>query len=361
MRNIKKITLWVFISLVIISGLMALLVWAITYHPSEVQDEAIVCAEDAPILQPGQSLKVLTYNVQFMAGKNYVFFYDLPNDAGPDERPSAADITCTVQEVARIIRDENPHIILLQEVDDGSARTDYEDQLARLLAFLPQDYKCRTSAFYWKAAFVPHPRIRGAIGQKLSIISKYRINQATRYQLALAPGNPLTQQFSPKQAILEARLPVENGQDFALLTTHLEVANRGTEVMQKQVAAVMERLDSLNQEGYAWLIGGDFNLLPPGQFDRLQEDQKSSFRAETELKPLFDRYNVVPSLEALNGDQGPQWYTRFVNDPSVTKPDRTLDYIFFADRVTLVNSYVRQHDTLSISDHLPVIAEFALP
>ena len=28
------------------------------------------------------------------------------------------------------------------------------------------------------------------------------------------------------------------------------------------------------------LIGGDFNLLPPGQFDRLQESQKSGFRAE---------------------------------------------------------------------------------
>ena len=361
MRHIKKIAIWALTSLVIIAGLLALLVWAITYHPSDVQDEVVVCAEDAPVLQSGQSLKVLTYNLQYMAGKNYVFFYDLPNDAGPDERPSAADITKTVQEVARIIRDENPDIVLLQEVDDGSARTDYEDQLARLLASLPQEYKCHTSAFYWKAAFVPHPRIMGPIGHKLSIVSKYQINQATRYQLALAPGNPLTQQFSPKRAILEARLPVENSQDFALLTTHLEVANRGTEVMQKQIDAVIERLDSLNQDGYAWLIGGDFNLLPPGQFDQLQENQKNNFRATTELKPLFDRFNVIPSFEDINCDNGPQWYTMFVNDPSTTKPDRTLDYIFFADNMALVNGYVRQNDTLSISDHLPVIAEFILP
>lgn len=361
MRNIKKIAIWVFISLVIISGFLALLVWAITYHPPAVQAEAIVCAEDAPVLQPGQSLKVLTYNVQYMAGKNYVFFYDLPHDAGPDERPSAADITQTVQEVARIIRAENPDLVLLQEVDDGSARTDYEDQLARLLALLPQDYRCHTSAFYWKAAFVPHPRIMGAIGHKLSIVSKYQIDQASRYQLALAPGNPLTQQFNPKRAILEARLPVENSQDVALLTTHLEVANRGTEVMQKQVAAVRERLDALDQNGATWLLGGDFNLLPPGQFERLQEDQKSNFRAETELQPLFDRYHVIPGLEDIHGDNASQWYTMFVNDPRTTKPDRTLDYIFFAESMTLVDGYVRQHDTLSISDHLPVIAEFKLP
>jgi endonuclease/exonuclease/phosphatase family metal-dependent hydrolase len=177
---------------------MALLVWAITYHPAEVQAEAIVCAEDAPVLQPGQSLKVLSYNVQFVAGKNYVFFYDLPDDAGPDERPSAADIAQTVQEVARVIRAENPDVILLQEVDDGSARTDHEDQLARLRALLPQDYKCHTATFYWKAAFVPHPRIMGAIGQKLAIVSKYRLDRASRYQLALAPGNLLTQQSSTR-------------------------------------------------------------------------------------------------------------------------------------------------------------------
>jgi endonuclease/exonuclease/phosphatase family metal-dependent hydrolase len=361
MRHIKRIAVWILASLGIIAGLLVLLVWAITYHPSEVQEQAVVCAEAAPVLQPGQSLKVLTYNVQYMAGKNYVFFYDLPNNAGPDERPAAADITQTIQEVARIIRDENPDIVLLQEVDDGSARTNYEDQLARLLALLPRDYKCHAYAFYWKADFVPHPRIMGAVGQKLSIISKYKIDQADRYQLPLAPADPLTRQFSPKQAILEARLPVTNGQDLILLTTHLEVARMGTEVMQKQVAAVRARLDSLNQDGYAWLIGGDFNLLPPGQFERLQQDQQRNFRPETELKPLFEHYNVIPDSADITGDNGAQWFTMFVNDPSTSEPDRTLDYIFFADSITLTNGYVRQHDTLNISDHLPLIAEFRLP
>ncbi len=357
----KKIAIWVLTGLVIMVGLLAVLVWAITYHPSDVQDEVVICPETAPALQPGQSLKVLTYNVQYMAGKNYIFFYDLPNDAGPDERPSAADITQTLQEVARIIQAENPDIVLLQEVDDGSTRTDDEDQLARLLALLPQDYQCHTSAFYWKAAFVPHPRIRGAIGQKLSIISKYQIDQATRYQLPQPLADPQTQQYSPKQAILEARLPVEKGQDLIILTTHLEVAKRGTEVMQKQVAAVNERLDALNQNGHTWLMGGDFNLLPPGQFEQLQENEKSNFRAGTELKPLFERYNVIPGAVEINGDNGPEWYTMFVNDPSTSKPDRTVDYIFFGDNLALVNGYVRQHDTLNISDHLPVIAEFRLP
>lgn len=341
--------------------LLGLLVWAITFHPAPSQAAAVVCPEEAPLLQPGQRLKALTYNVQFMAGKNYVFFYDLPHDAGPDERPAAVDIEQTLREVARLIRAEDPDVVLLQEVDDGSTRTDAEDQLARLLTLLPPAYRCHTAAFYWKAAFVPHPRIRGAIGQKLAIISKYRIEEATRYSLPQTPADPLTRQFSPKQAILEARLPVENDQDFMLLTTHLEVANRGAEIMQNQVAAVDQRLAALDQEGYVWLIGGDFNLLPPGQFEQLQASQQGDYRSETELKPLFERYQVIPGLEEVKGEQASQWYTRFVNDPSVGKPDRTLDYFFFAEGLTLVEGYVRQHDTLNVSDHLPVIAEFELP
>ena len=76
---------------------------------------------------------------------------------------------------------------------------------------------------------------------------------------------------------------------------------------------------------------------------------------------MFERYNVIPGLDEINGDDASQWLTMFVNDPSTTEPDRTLDYIFFSDKLALVNGYVRQHDTLSISDHLPVIAEFTLP
>ena len=361
MARLIKYAGWGLSGLLIIGGLLALLIWAITYHPADVQEEAVVCRPDAPILEPGQTLKVLTYNVQYMAGKNYVFFYDLPGNAGPDERPSAADIEATLRAVARIIQAEDPDVVLLQEVDDGAARTDTEDQLARLLALLPPDYRCHTAAFYWKADFVPHPRIMGAAGQKLAIISKYQINRATRYQLPLAPADPVTRQFSPKQAILAAGLPVAGRQDFALLTTHLEVANRGSEVMQQQVAAVAERLDALDRNGFPWLIGGDFNLLPPGQYERLAKRQQPHFRAETELKPLVDRYPVIPAPADVTGENGAAWLTMFTNDPATAGPDRTVDYLFFSEKLSLLDGYVRQHDTLAISDHLPVIAEFRVP
>lgn len=361
MPAITKIVFWFLAGLGFLIVLLIILVWLTTFHPAKVQAEAVHCTGKAPTLKPGQRFKVMTYNVQYMAGKNYVFFYDLPDNSGPDERPTSEDITKTLAEVAGIIQDEDPDIILLQEVDDGAARTDYEDQLARLLDLLPAEYVCHTSSFYWQAAFVPHPRIHGAAGHKLSIISKYHLQGSTRYQLPIADTNPITQQFNYKRAILETHLPVEDSQELVVLTTHLEVSSQGTGIKQGEMAAINERLAALNQAGYPWLLGGDFNLLPPGQIDRLPEIYRRDFRPKTELAPLLDRYRVIPSLVDLQGVEAQKWFTMFPNDPSITEPDRTVDYIFFTDDLTLNTYYVRQHDTLSISDHLPLVAEFTLP
>jgi endonuclease/exonuclease/phosphatase family metal-dependent hydrolase len=344
--------------LVLLSGFVVALVWLTTFHPPEAQAESVVCEAEPPPLQAGQSLKVLTYNVQYMAGKNYFFFYE----GGLDVRPSAQDTVQTSELIAGIIRQEDPDLILLQEVDDGSRRTDYEDQLVRLLEHLPDDYKCHTSAFYWQADFIPHPSIWGAIGHKLTIISKYRIDRATRYQLPLTAADPITQQFSPKRAILETRLPLPEGGDLFVLTTHLEVSNRGADVMQRQTTAVANRLAELSQSGVPWLIGGDFNLLPPGQYERIREDQQQNFRPKTELITLFERHQVVPGLSDVSGPESQRWFTFFPNDPTIPEPDRTLDYIFVSAGTAILDGHVRRDKmTMSASDHLPVIVEIELP
>ena len=39
----------------------------------------------------------------------------------------------------------------------------------------------------------------------------------------------------------------------------------------------------------------------------------------------------------------------------VNGPDRTIDYLFSSRSLSIEKAYIRQHDTLDISDHLPVI------
>src|SRR5260221_14178555 len=108
MSRIKRIVKWGVLAILVVVIVFFAFVWFGTYHPADIEAMAVSCPPSAPTLQTGQSLKVLTWNVQTMSGKNYVFWNDLPNGNGPDERPSPKDITLTLTEVARILKAENP-------------------------------------------------------------------------------------------------------------------------------------------------------------------------------------------------------------------------------------------------------------
>lgn len=346
--------------LVLVGGGLAW-VYLATYHPKKIQNEEVSCGQDVPMLKSGQTLKVLSWNVQYMAGKGYVFFYDLLDGSGPDTRPAKDSVSLTIKEVARVIKQEDPDIILLQEIDEGAARTDKEDQLKRLLGLINKDYQCHCSAFYWKASFVPHPKVMGSVGMKLATISKYKIKEGIRHQLALIPQNLLMQQFNIKRAVLETRLPVEGEKELVVFNTHLSAFAQGTNTMENQVAQVNKMLQEKTKQGHAWLIGGDFNLLPPGEaYEQLSKHQKKYYKPQTEIASYFKDYQAVPNMSQTTGEQRSAWFTHFPNDPSVKQPDRTIDYLFFAKNITLGKTSVGQKDTWRISDHLPLMVEFHL-
>jgi len=327
-----------------------------------MKPEKVFGTGPGPLLTPGQQIKVMSWNVQYMAGKNYVFFYDLADGKGPDRRPTQADIVATLKEVARVIREENPDIILLQEVDDNARRTDYQDQLALLLELIPADYKFHASTFYWKSSFVPHPKIMGKVGMKLSTISKFKIVEAFHHQLPLRRISALRQHFDLKRAVLETRLPVKGGNDFIVMNTHLSAFAQGEDTMQRQVQQLKKLMDQFTKEGSAWVLGGDFNLLPLGSgYERLAGHQKKYYQEKTEIEHLTSEYASVPSLKEVKGNAPEKWYTHFSNDPKITVPDRTIDYIFYSDNLQLGNHGVIQEGTLHISDHMPIVAEFTIP
>lgn len=362
MKTALKILRWVgILLLVVVLGLVGFL-WFGNYHPAPVEEMAVTCPETAPKLDGGQTLKVLTWNVQTMSGKNYVFWSDLPNNDGPDEKPSQEDITATLSEAARVIKEENPDIVLIQEIDDGAERTYYEDQLARFTALLPE-YPCVTSAFDWKSAYVPHPRIHGSVGWKVAILSKYQISKADRIQMSIAKGSTIEEQFKIKPAILKATLPLSGGGEFVAMTVHLDLYVQGTDSKDVQLAEMNKVLTELNTAGTPWLIGGDFNLLPfdDAAYNRLLPDHQRAYNPKSEIKYLFDLYQSVPNAGEVTGSDFAKWFTRWPNDPAITAPDRTLDYFFLSDLMTIGKHYVRMDDTLEISDHFPVIMEAQLP
>jgi endonuclease/exonuclease/phosphatase family metal-dependent hydrolase len=359
--RVRKALFWGCGAMASIGVAMVLLVYGLTYHPGAVEPAIVYGGTNAPILRPGQKLRVLTWNVQYMAGKNHRFFYE----GGHDERPLPEEIETTLAGVARVIREENPDVVMLQEVDDGSRRTDNLDQVACLLALLPAEYAHHASAFYHKARFIPEPHILGSVGLKLVTLSKYRIREAVRHQLPLVPKDPLTQQFYFKRAILEAHLPVAGGNDFVVLNTHFDAWAAGTGTKARQIKCAQVLMEQLDRAGCSWCFGGDLNLLPPGSVrSRLSEADQKIYDQVSELTPLFDRYPAVPTSSEVGGADFARWLTHFPNGKP--EPDRTIDCVVFSPLVKLGEHYVRQTDPgktdfLKLSDHFPLVVEVTLP
>ncbi len=353
------------LSLVVVLIATGFLGWAwqgVPQYPDH-QSAEYSCNNEAPADEDSLTdFKVLSFNVQYMASKNYVFFYDM--DGATDSQPSMEHVQLTLDRVADIIRDEDPDVVLIQEINDATdSRTHNYDQITALQQRLEKEaFPCESSAYYWKADYVPHPKIAGSVGMKLLTLSRHPIVQSDRYQLPLMPMDPVSQRFYFQRALLETHLQVGE-QVVAVLNTHYDAWGEGTDVMRGQVAATQKRLEALDAAGIPWVLGGDFNLLPPDgdrQRPRIEQAGTGIYDKDTAIAPLYQNYGAIPSLENLNSAEEARWYTHLSNDPRVTAPDRTIDYLFYSNQWQLQNSYIRQRDTLDISDHLPVVGVFAL-
>jgi len=346
--------------------LLAALVWCavhlLTWRPEPREAATLTCRAESPVLVPGQALKVMTWNIQSLAGKRQAFAYTIDGGtSGNDTRPTAQDLAYNLDEVARIIRDEAPDLVLLQEVDDGARATDGQDQLALLQERVVDLYPCTAQAFDWKADFVPLPPVFGSVGRKLATLSKYRITQAVRLQLAQRPGQwPITA-FEPRRAVLSSYLALRDGGQLAVLNTHLDPYQDGDDTPLQQLQKIVRRVDKLESLGTPWILGGDLNMLPLGQQRRLAPALSARYSPDSDLHLLWDKYPMIPSNTQASGSERAQWLTYFPNDPGLTGPDRTLDYLVHSPRLQRVEARVRQEDTLEISDHLPVIGRFLLP
>lgn len=358
-----RILLRLILLMVLLTVVLWVAVYTFTWRPAEREAVAVRCSStlQPALLVPGQALKVMTWNIQYLAGKRYVFWYEQADGNGPDERPTPDDLAFNLDEVVRLIRDESPDLVLLQEVSDGARNTDYQDQLALLQERLADLYPCSTAAFNWQAEFIPHPRIWGSAGLKLATLSRYRIDSGERLQLPVQPANLVSRQFQPKPALLVSYLPLHDGGRLAVINTQQYSKRPDHTTLRQQTEYTAALLDRLQGSGTPWLMGGDFGLLPLGQYARLDVAQRDRYQPDSELHLLWDKYPMIPNNAEAGGIERSQWLTHWPNDPQLSGPDRTVDYLFYSPALKRLEARVRQEDSLQISDHLPLIGRFLLP
>ncbi len=297
-------------------------------------------------LRVGEPFTVLCWNLQFCASRRVEFFYD----GGPAVHVEPADQARTLAAVEQAIAELKPDLALLQEIDRDSARTQRVDQLQPLLR--ASDWACWATTPYHRARYVPVPvpRPLGRIDLHLAVLSRFPLGRGVRLDLPRLVEPRWRQALNLKRALLALPLEVSGGSSLRVGTTHLSAFSRGDGTLPRQVAVVRAWM----RRGPGFLLGGDFNLLAPGDTpSRLTRDQQNYADHGDPMAKLVGEFQDI-SKDAV---ADPDWRTYLPYGAGA--PDRRLDYLFTGARLEVIEACVlSQFD--DVSDHRPVWARLRL-
>lgn len=322
------------------------------FNPPPLREEPLACPSDAPLLPRGKRIRVLVWNIQYGAGRDKHFFYD----GGPDVHADEHEVRATLEAMSSAIERLNPDIVLLQEVDRGSERTQNLDQHEDLLSRL--SYPCHTTTPYHQAPYVPHPPQKhlGQVNMHLAVWSRYKLQSSRRVDLPRLKESWIRQQLNLKRAIQEVDLPVEGGGLLTLLNSHFSAFSHNDGTVERQVAVLRERIDKAQQSGSAWVVGADLNSLPPQDDPARLPEGPSMYPVPSPITGLFNDFPAaIPAAEHLANPQ--PWRTYL--PPGSNTADRSIDHIFHGRQIEAHATSVVA-DLHTLSDHLPLLFDFEL-
>jgi endonuclease/exonuclease/phosphatase family metal-dependent hydrolase len=323
-------------------------------------------------------LRVVAWNIKF-GGARIDFFFDKWGDR---VHMTVPEVLGNMERVAALVREVDPDLLIVEECDVNGKRSAYVDQLRFLLEHTKLGYGAYFST--WDSRYVAYDGM-GRIDEGVAILSKYRIVEATRIKsVDRTDQGYLTKKFYLHRAI--GRAVVELGaQRVAVFAVHAEAYDQdGTK--QKQIAQVLELA---RRETLPFVIGGDFNELPPGAVKTtgFPDEHPSAKGTEFEqppytpevMRPFFDElvpYIPLSDYGATAESQG-RYFSHTVAGPNVIdltgQPgfwNRTLDYLFASRGTSWASgeSDVLQRngrmgivsDPLWLSDHAPVVGSWVL-
>lgn len=297
-------------------------------------------AEPLPV---GSPFATVCWNLQFCGSRAQRFFYD----GGRAVAVPPAQEAATRAAISAALKALDPAVCLLQEVDRGADRTGRVDQLPSLVA--GSGSTSSASAPYHRSAYVPTPRWApmGRVDLHLALLARAPLKACVRTQLARKATSRLVQAFDLKRCLLTAEVPLEDGRVFHVANTHLSAFSYGDGTRARQIDT-LEAWMASRPAGDPWMLGGDFNLLPPGDDPtRLGEDAHLYADARNPLERLVPRFREAAGTGRLASAA-----VRTYLPHGAAEPDRKLDYVFVGGPVEVVDHRV---EPLSLSDHRPLV------
>jgi endonuclease/exonuclease/phosphatase family metal-dependent hydrolase len=316
------------------------------------------------------AIKVMTWNIRFGAAR-IPWFGDA---CGSRVILTEDEVYSSLKGITDKINEVKPDILLMQEVDLRSKRSDYIDELRYILDHSYFNYA--VYGYQWKAQFIPSDGL-GRLEEGNVIFSRWPVSDAVRIQLALrADQSSIERYFYERTCIVKAKVNIPGLNNLYALNVHTTAfATDNTKL--DQINRFKSELDKINANGDLFVGGGDLNTLPPGSDttdycfqdacpgesfhqpgdNPLHKDGSNYEPERTWLESYYTDYKPAIPLSVYQKDQ----YRYFSHTTRGTHFwDRTLDHIFTNYHWKDNSGRVLQ-ETTQLSDHAPVIATFIIP
>jgi len=254
------------------------------------------------------------------------------------------------------IREVDPDILLLQEVDRDSSRARHIDEKDFFQTAL-EDFQS-TYAVNYKAAFVPYPfPPLGKVDAGLLTFSRYPLSSSTRVQLPVPFSWPL-RIANLKRCLDIERIPIENSEkELVLINLHLEAYDSG-EGKAAQTVMLRDYLQAEQEKGNYVIAGGDFNQI----FSNI-DSSAYPVLADRWTPGKIDTSDLGAGWQCIMDPAVPS--CRSLDQPYAGADHDSFQYYLIDGFIVSDNLEIRNCRTENLqfvhSDHNPLIMEIHIP
>lgn len=229
--------------------------------------------------QPADSVfTCMIWNIGYSGlGAQEDFFFD----GGTMVRPSQTRVEENLKGIRETIAAKTGvDFILLQEVDENSKRSYYNNEVEEIAKALP-DYSYGFALNY-NVKYVPAPLDRpwnamGKVRSGLASYSRFAPVEATR--IAFPGGFAWPKRvFWLDRCLLVFRYNLPGGKQLLVINTHNEAYDEGGFVKKKEMEVLRDLLTQEYAKGNYIIIGGDWNQCPPNfDYQHFGKDEDGSY------------------------------------------------------------------------------------
>lgn len=294
-----------------------------------------------------QNINLMIWNIGYAGlGREMDFFYDGGKGVRP---PKEMNVKYIKAIESRLSQNDSMDFILLQEVDLDARRSYRKNQFAFLGTCL--DKHSGVCAINYNVKFVPVPFTNpmGRVVSGLANYSRFDPISSVRHSF---PGNfgwP-KKLFMLDRCFILQRYRTINNFDLVLINTHNSAFDDGSLRTAQMLMLKDIALDEY-EKGNVVIIGGDWNLTPPG-YD--PDKQMSGYLPDQNITPEVATNNILPQWKWVFDPSLPT--NRRVDKPFIKETSYTsiIDYFLVSPNVQ-----IKSVETLDwgfdVSDHNPVI------